>query len=108
MHNPYEQGGGSARPPGAPPPFDPNKVLAAIVAILVSIIAGPYVANYTAPFMHDNVFLPLYGEELAGFITGIWKVAMFLIVGLAAQIFVYTSVLFLVTYAGMRLLPSMI
>lgn len=105
--NQYDQSGGAARPPGAPAPFDPNKAIAFVVAVLTTMIAGPYIANYTAPFMH-NLFIDLYGQEFAGFITGIWEIGMYLLVGLLAQIFVYTAVLFIVSYAGIRLLPAMI
>lgn len=104
--NPFDQSGPPSRPPGAPAPFDPNKAIAVIVAILTTIILGPLAADHTSAFM-EGVFLKLYGPDLAGFMTGVWKAGMYILVGLLAQIFVYTAVLFLVSWAGMRLLPAM-
>lgn len=100
-NNPYVQGGGS---PGGPSSLDPYKGIAFVVAFMTTIVVGPIVADWASPIMSE-LFVRLYGPGVAGFMTGLFEIGIYLLVGFISMAYVYVAVLALASYAGMRLLP---
>lgn len=111
MSNPYEQHGG----PPVPPPKKTTaehqashyQGIAFVVACMATMVLGPMAADFTEPYIH-TLFVNLYSEETAGFLTEVWKIGMYALVWFIAQAYIYIAVLSIAAWVGTRLLlPAM-